>query len=926
MLKFKGNYKNGCVMLAAIFMMSAVLFPMSVTRAEELHGKTGFLPATAEELASIPRSPYSINANEMRSRSILPATVDLSDNCPVPLNQTYGNCVSVSVAYGMMTWQEQNIRGWGQHTKDHQFSPAFLFNQKNAGAVDAPMSFPNAFDIIRTKGICTIESMPENTGLTVKPNEAQLAEALNYKISSYHTIGYSPNFGSSLEPNSQFGPRANEWHQTAAEWKTHLAEGIPFVIGIPLYCDLFHAGGVRLDNIFDNTTALGNGCTSNNHGGHAMFVVGYDDNIDIADGTKGAFKVMNSWGIDRMEDGYNYISYKMVDESYGQAWEAYYAVSETPTDNTNLFVSTPAWSPYGTASNITVAVTSNTSWITSSDAWWLTVSNSFGTNNGSFGLSVQANTATSQRSGTITVTGGGVTRKIIVNQDRAIANISLTPPIFMDFAEITESKSLNVTSNSQWTVTSNAAWLTLSTDGGNGNGYVTLTALENPTNSQRDATITVAGYGVTRSISIRQAPSTSPIKLSTGTWSPFENASNTSVSVTASAAWTISSDSAWLTTNTNSGTNNGSFTIYAAANTSTSVRSGKINISSGGITKTVIVKQAGASNTITLDTTTWRPTASASNSTTINVTSNTAWTVSSNAAWLKASVSSGTNNGSFIISTATENPDTFERNGLITVTNGSLTRSVTVVQTGVAGVISVSTNTWNPTETASNTSIDISANTTWEISSNTSWLTTNPKRGSKDRSVTLSAQANTTNSPRTGTITIAGTVAGSGVVSRTITVTQSSVSNALTLDTEIWNPEATVSSTTVAVTSNVPWTVSSNAAWLTASPNSGTNNGSFTINTEANTSTSERNGTITVTGGGITKKISVTQAGAGDIIRFGDVNGDGEVTLEDFRLVSNSYHGLDGAVEAMAYPENAKRGVKITIADLLEILNLYLNS
>ena len=391
MLKLRKFTKNGCVMLAAIFIMSAMLLPTSVSRAEEFHGNTGFLPATAEELANIPRSPYSINANtnEMRSRSVLPAKVDLSDNCPVPLNQTYGNCVSVSIAYGMMTWQEQNIRGWGQHTPNHQFSPAFLFNQKNAGAVDAPMSFPNAFDIIRTKGICTIESMPENTGLTVKPNEAQLAEALNYKISSYHTIGYSPNFGSSLEPNSQFGPRANEWHQTTAEWKTHLAEGIPFVIGIPTYCDFMHAGGVVFDNIFDSAFAKSDSCTQNYHAGHAVFVVGYDDGIDISDGTKGAFKVMNSWGSNRGDDGFFYISYKMVDESindpYGQAWEAYYAVSETPTDNTTLFVSTPAWSPYGMASNTTVGVTSNTSWTASSDAWWLTVSNSFGTNNGSFG-------------------------------------------------------------------------------------------------------------------------------------------------------------------------------------------------------------------------------------------------------------------------------------------------------------------------------------------------------------------------------------------------------------------------------------------------------------------------------------------------------------------------------------------------------------
>jgi hypothetical protein len=48
---------------------------------------------------------------------------------------------------------------------------------------------------------------------------------------------------------------------------------------------------------------------------------------------------------------------------------------------------------------------------------------------------------------------------------------------------------------------------------------------------------------------------------------------------------------------------------------------------------------------------------------------------------------------------------------------------------------------------------------------------------------------------------------------------------------------------------------------LTVSPASGSNNGSIALNVTANTSTAARTGTITVSGGGLNRTISVTQAG-----------------------------------------------------------------
>jgi hypothetical protein len=65
-----------------------------------------------------------------------------------------------------------------------------------------------------------------------------------------------------------------------------------------------------------------------------------------------------------------------------------------------------------------------------------------------------------------------------------------------------------------------------------------------------------------------------------------------------------------------------------------------------------------------------------------------------------------------------------------------------------------------------------------------------------------------------------------------------------------------VYSTTFELTSNVNWTITA-SSWLTVTPTSGSN--SNTISVSSNTHVSDMKGTITITGGGITRIINVTQ-------------------------------------------------------------------
>ncbi|MGB6268172.1 MAG: polysaccharide lyase family 7 protein [Olleya sp.] len=68
----------------------------------------------------------------------------------------------------------------------------------------------------------------------------------------------------------------------------------------------------------------------------------------------------------------------------------------------------------------------------------------------------------------------------------------------------------------------------------------------------------------------------------------------------------------------------------------------------------------------------------------------------------------------------------------------------------------------------------------------------------------------------------------------------------------------------VTITSNLSWTVSKDSNWITISSSSGNSNGSIGISVESNPATSMRNGVVTVSGGNISRTLTITQAAAGN--------------------------------------------------------------
>ncbi|PZX16163.1 GLUG motif-containing protein [Breznakibacter xylanolyticus] len=87
-------------------------------------------------------------------------------------------------------------------------------------------------------------------------------------------------------------------------------------------------------------------------------------------------------------------------------------------------------------------------------------------------------------------------------------NLSATPTTLTLDAASGSNGSITITSNTAWTISGSADWLELSAISGSGNGSITLTALsENSATTERTASFTLMGTGITEPITIAVAQS-----------------------------------------------------------------------------------------------------------------------------------------------------------------------------------------------------------------------------------------------------------------------------------------------------------------------------------------------------------------------------------------------------------------------------------
>ncbi|MCB1178361.1 MAG: hypothetical protein KDK36_12320 [Leptospiraceae bacterium] len=279
----------------------------------------GFVPSSQKDYRSFAVSP---NSNK-RYRG-LPSSHDLSDTMPPVGSQgTQGSCVGWATTYALKSFQEKQERNWSYDIKwelkkvpaggnmyylvyqpagkmSTVFSPAFTYNQINRG-VDGGSSIGTALDLITEKGALPYNQMPYNEkDYRTKPNSSQLNNAIKFKGLRYYRVDF----------------------RNPTAMKTEIYKGNPIVIGM-LVDDGFQK---MKKGVYDRPAG-------SPKGGHAMTIVGYDDDKVSPNGHKGAYKLINSWGQSWGENGFGWVSYKAMASLNREAWVLIDEVTEQKNDD-----------------------------------------------------------------------------------------------------------------------------------------------------------------------------------------------------------------------------------------------------------------------------------------------------------------------------------------------------------------------------------------------------------------------------------------------------------------------------------------------------------------------------------------------------------------------------------------------------------------
>ena len=242
-------------------------------------------------------APWIHLAPPVVAEGVLRESVDLSGNFPPILSQGgQGSCTAWASGYYYKSYQEWQEHQWDLTDPNHQFSPAFVYNQINAG-VDGGSNISDAFKVFASLGCATLQDMPYNDDIcTLYPDESDFRHSMYYRTEETFAL---------------------DLHNDLQSVKNTLFNGEPVVISISIYQSFYDIGSH--DYVYGLNSMYGNMV-----GGHAICACGFDDAKPTPDGT-GAMKFANSWGSGWGDDGYFWISYEALQNGIISGQYAYFA-------------------------------------------------------------------------------------------------------------------------------------------------------------------------------------------------------------------------------------------------------------------------------------------------------------------------------------------------------------------------------------------------------------------------------------------------------------------------------------------------------------------------------------------------------------------------------------------------------------------------
>ena len=505
-----------------------------------------------------------------------------------------------------------------------------------------------------------------------------------------------------------------------------------------------------------------------------------------------------------------------------------------------------------------IEVSANISYTVKTDVSWLKQVAGRGLEQSTLYFSVEENTESVMREGNIIVTGNGVERTVkVLQKGKEEAPYLIVSQDYFDIQAEGGTVRFMVKGNVPYRVSAGADWMTRTLSGA-AEEEVVFTVLPNELTISREATITVTSEdgSLVRTIRVVQEGREELIlNVSPSSFSLTSDSQTLTLSVETNTRYRLSSSASWLISDmTGVGEwKNPTFTV--SANESTASREATITVTSedGSLVRTIRVVQEGKEEPILNVSPSSFSLTSNSQTLTLSVETNTRYRLSSSASWLISDMT-GVGEWKNPTFTVSANESTASREATITVTSedGSLVRTVRVVQEGREELIlNVSPSSFSLTSDSQTLTLAVETNTRYRLSSSASWLSSNMTGVGDWKNPTFTVSANESTTSREATITV---TSEDGSLVRTVRVVQEGEAVYLEVSPSSISAASEGGRFAFTVNSNTQYTLtSSDTGWINIEGN--------IIVVAANTSTSQRKGSVTVRAEELVRVIEITQDG-----------------------------------------------------------------
>lgn len=269
-----------------------------------------------------------IDTNEnMSSSPVLPSSVDLSTSVSFPSvgdQGQYSSCAAWASTYYQFGYQVAAMNSWNaKNDPTKQFSPKWTYNIINEG-LDEGSSLLGAYELLSQQGAVRFSEFTPSTDVNSYYtseytewclNKDSIKNALQYRISEYQHLSFARGTADT--------PIVSANSVCLTIMKSLLNSGKVLTIRT----DFGEWDYQNLSMQYDSSLNGQSVCikqydADQKRDGHAMAIVGYDNNITydlngdgfIQNYEKGAFKIVNSWGEGYGNQGFMWVMYDALNK------------------------------------------------------------------------------------------------------------------------------------------------------------------------------------------------------------------------------------------------------------------------------------------------------------------------------------------------------------------------------------------------------------------------------------------------------------------------------------------------------------------------------------------------------------------------------------------------------------------------------------